>query len=257
MTRDEIRDVISLSIWAGQMLLQYGADSTRVEETVHRLATGLGCDWADVVVHPNALVATTVNNQDFRTRVRRAPFRGVNMTLIAEVSDLSYRVRRGDLDRIGLRQELRRIEALQPQYGRGTVILTIGIACAAFCRLFGGDPSSMLITFIASSLAMFVRQELHHRHFNPLIMTIMTAFVAAVLASPAWILHLSQTPTSALAASVLLLVPGVPLVNSAEDLLRGQLMAGLARGFYGVLIALAIALGMSLAIWLTGGKGLY
>jgi uncharacterized membrane protein YjjP (DUF1212 family) len=257
MTRDEIRDVISLSLWAGQMLLQYGADSTRVEETVHRLATALGCDWADIEVQPNTLIATTVNNQDFRTRVRRAPARGVNMTIIAEVSDLSYRVRRGELDRIGLRQELRRIDELKPQYGRGTVLLTIGIACAAFCRLFGGDPGAILVSFIASSAAMFVRQEMHHRHFNPLMMVTVTAFVASIFASLAWMLPLSQTPGLALAASVLLLVPGVPLVNSAEDLLRGHLVTGMARGFYGLLVALTIALGMSLAIWVTGGKGLY
>ena len=72
LARDEMRDVISLSLWAGQLLLQYGADSARVEEIVHRLMTGLGCDWADIEVQPNSLMATTVNNQDFRTRVRKS-----------------------------------------------------------------------------------------------------------------------------------------------------------------------------------------
>lgn len=256
MTRDEMRDVISLSLWAGQMLLQYGADSARVEETVHRFATGLGCDWADIEVQPNTLIATTVNNQDFRTRVRRAPSRGVNMTVIAEVSELSYRVRRGDLGRIGVRQELRRIDSLKPQYSRVTVIVAVGVACAAFCRLFGGDAGAMLVTLVASSIAMFVRQELHHRHFNPLVMVTITAFVAGIFASLAWILPVSETPSLALAASVLLLVPGVPLINAPEDLLRGHLVTGIARGFYGLLVALAIALGLSLAIWVMGGRGL-
>ena len=32
MAREELRDVIALSLWAGQMLLQNGADSQRVEE---------------------------------------------------------------------------------------------------------------------------------------------------------------------------------------------------------------------------------
>jgi uncharacterized membrane protein YjjP (DUF1212 family) len=256
MTRDEMRDVVNLSLWAGQMLLQYGADSARVEQTVHRLVTGLGCDWADIEVQPNTLIATTMNNQDFRTRVRRAPSRGVNMAVIAEVSDLSYRVERGELDRIGVRQELRRIDELKPQYSRYTVVVLVGVACAAFCRLFGGDAGAMLVTFIASSLAMFVRQELHHRHFNPLITTTITAFVAGVFASLARLLPVSDTPTLALAACVLLLVPGVPLINAPEDLLRGHLVTGIARGFYGLLVALAIALGLSVAIWLTGGKGL-
>lgn len=256
MTRDEMRDVVSLSLWAGQMLLQYGADSARIEQTVHRLATGLGCDWADIEVQPNTLIATAMNNQDFRTRVRRAPSRGVNMTIIAEVSDLSYRVFRGELDRIGVRQELRRIDALKPQYDRWMVVVSVGVACAAFCQLFGGDVGGTVMTGIASGAAMFVRQELHHRHFNPLINVTITAFVASLFASLAWILPISQTPGLAVAASALLLVPGVPLINAAEDLLRGHLVTGIARGFYGLLVALAIALGLSVAIWITGGKGL-
>ncbi len=255
LARDEMRDIISLSLWAGQMLLQYGADSARVEEIVHRLVTGLGCDWADIEVQPNSLVATTVNNQDFRTRVRRAPSRGVNMTVIAEVSDLSYRVYRGEVDRIGVRQELRRIDDLAPQYDRAVVIMTVGISCAAFCRLFGGDAAAMLVTWAASSAAMFVRQELHHHHVNPLLMITLTAFVAGIFASLAWIFPISQTPGLAIAASVLLLVPGVPLINSAEDLLRGHIVTGMARGFYGLLVSLAIALGLALSIWVTRGKG--
>jgi uncharacterized membrane protein YjjP (DUF1212 family) len=256
MTRDEMRDVANLSLWAGQMLLQYGADSARVEQTVHRLATGLGCDWADIEVQPSTLIATMMNNQDFRTRVRRAPSRGVNMAVIAEVSDLSYRVFQGEFDRIGVRQELRRIDSLAPQYDRWIVIVSVGVACAAFCQLFGGDLGATLVTGIAASIAMFVRQELHHRHFNPLVITTITAFVAGIVSSLAWILPVSATPELAVAASALLLVPGVPLINAAEDLLRGHLITGLARGFYGILVALAIALGLSVAIWVTGGKGL-
>jgi len=39
-----LRDIIDLSLWTGQMLMQHGASSERVEESVHRLGTGLGCD---------------------------------------------------------------------------------------------------------------------------------------------------------------------------------------------------------------------
>jgi uncharacterized membrane protein YjjP (DUF1212 family) len=78
------------------------------------------------------------------------------------------------------------------------------------------------------------------------------AFVAGCLASTAGLFNLSDQPETALAAAVLLLVPGVPLINSAQDLIRGHLITGIARGVTGILISLAIALGLLLALSLTG-----
>lgn len=249
---EELRDIIDLALWAGQLLLQYGAASGRIEETVHRLGTGLGCDWMDILVSPNALVVTTISGAEFRTKMRRVVSIGVNMTIIDEVNRLSRRVAAGELDRVGVRRELRRISDLGHSYNRWLVVLVVGLACGAFSRLFGGDWGAFGVTILAASVAMFVRQELHHRYFNPLLIVILTAFVAGLLASLANLLNLSDQPEIALTASVLLLVPGVPLINSAEDLIEGHMVTGLIRGITGGIIALALALGLLLAMRLTG-----
>ncbi|MGJ3240244.1 MAG: threonine/serine ThrE exporter family protein [Anaerolineae bacterium] len=252
MDRDALRDVISLSLWAGQMLLQNGANTQRVEETVHRLGTALGCDWLDIVILPDAIIASTVNHDDFRTKVRRAPGRGVDMQKISAISDVSYRATRGELDRFSLRQELRRIDQMPRNYPRWLVVIAVGLACASFSRLFGGDWAIFAVTWGASSLAMWVRQGLHNRHFNDFVIVVITAFVAGTIASLASLFNLSPQPTTAIVSSVLLLVPGVPLINSAEDLLHGYPLTGVLRGVLGMLIALSIALGLILSFWLTG-----
>ncbi|MGB1286153.1 MAG: threonine/serine exporter family protein [Aggregatilineales bacterium] len=256
LEHDALRDVITLSLWAGQMMLQNGADSQRVEETVHHLGTGLGCDWLDILVMPHAIMVTTTSNQEFRTRIRRAPGRGVNMSLIAAISDLSYQVNQGDVDRCQLRDALREIDTMPRNYNRWQVVFAVGLSCAAFSRLFGGDIAVLIIVLLASSLAMFVRQELHHRYFNGLLITVITAAVAGFVASFASLLNLTAQSETALAASVLLLVPGVPLINAAEDLINGHIVTGLARGFLGLLFALSIATGLSIVFWITGGGGL-
>ena len=61
---------------------------------------------------------------------------------------------------------------------------------------------------------------------------------------------------TALVSAVLLLVPGVPLINAADDLLKGHLIMGIARGVTGLIISLAIALGLLLAMRLLGVSGL-
>lgn len=252
MDRDELRDVVDLALWAGQLLLHYGADSKRVEEVVHRIGTGLGCDWMDILVSPNVIIASTVSNGDFRTKVRRVVGFGVRMDIISQTNDLRYRVDAGEIDRFELREELERISSLGHQYNRWVVVGAVGLACAAFSRLFGGDLPIFLITLLAASTAMFVRQELKKRYFNDFAIVAVTAFIASMIAGLASVFDIGEDPAIASAAAVLLLIPGVPLINSGEDMLQGHLVMGTVRSVLGVLIALCIALGMSLAIQILG-----
>jgi uncharacterized membrane protein YjjP (DUF1212 family) len=253
---ETLRDVIDLALWAGQLLLQSGAESQQVEETVHRLGTGLGCDWLDILVSPNALVITAISDGEFRTKVRRVVNIGVNLQVVVEVSALVQRVLAGELDRQEVRSELQRISSFQPGYSRWTVALMVGIACAAFSSLFGGDWIVFAITFVAAGAAMLLRQELHRRHFNPFLTVVITAFAASGIASIAPLLHLGNQPQLALISAVLLLVPGVPLINSVQDLLKGYMLTGIARGVTGGVIAACIALGLLLAMSLLKVNGL-
>lgn len=256
LTRTELADVIDLALWAGQLLLQNGAASRRVEEAVHQIGTALGCDWLDVLVTQNAISITLNSGADFRTKVRRITDSGVNMTTVSAVYRLKDRVIFEHLDRQNVRSELQRISLKKPLYNRWLIVLTIGLSCAAFSRLFGGDWIAFGITFLASSLAMYTRQELNKHYFNYLIVTLVTAFVAAIITSLAMRFHLGEQPEIALAASVLLLVPGVPLINSVVDLVRGYTSVGIARGMTGALITFAIALGLLLAMKIIGVTGL-
>lgn len=247
---ETLRDVIDLSLWAGQLLLQHGAASQIVEETVHRIGTGLGCDWLDIVVLTNAITVTTSSDGEFRTKARRVVKIGVNMQVIDSINNLSHRIWSDDIDRFTARRELEQISTKPRYYGRKTTIALVGLACAAFSRLFGGDVPTLLVTFFAASLAMFVRQELMKRYINDLLVIFLTAFVAGFSASFA--AFLSPTPENALASSVLLLIPGVPLINAAEDIIEGHYMTGVTRGIMGAIVALALAIGLLIAMQLTG-----
>ena len=77
---------------------------------------------------------------------------------------------------------------------------------------------------------MHIRQVLTHRSMHPQINFCITAFVATTISGlllrlPAF----ASTPTIAMAASVLLLVPGFPLINAVADMFKGHINTGLAR----------------------------
>jgi uncharacterized membrane protein YjjP (DUF1212 family) len=207
-----------------------------------------------VLVSHNAIVVSYHSGPEFRTQNRRISIGPVNMSLIEEISHLVHRVEEGVYDRAKVRAELQRISETPRLYSRWfTVAAVVGLACGAFARLFGGDWPIAAVTVVASSLAMVVRQELAHRNFNYILVVVASAFSATGVVG---LMHLwppfDEQVGIGLAASVLLLVPGVPFINALEDMIKGYNVVGLARVTTAILTILGIALGLLIGMQLIG-----
>ena len=121
------------------------------------------------------------------------------------------------------------------------------LAAIGFAMLFNVPRRTVIACALTGAAGHAIRA---------LLIVIATAFVAGLIASSASILHLSDHAQTALVASVLLLVPGVHLINSIQDIIKGHMVIGLVRGFTGLVISLCIALGLLLAMQLAGVSGI-
>lgn len=252
LSYEALRDIIDLSLWSGQVLLQHGASSERVEETVHRIGTGLGCDWMDVNVTLQAITVTAISGEDFRTKTRRIVRSSVNFQIVARVNDIGRLVSDGKLGRREVRAQLSYIEEEAPGYASWLTTLAVMAALAAFSQLLDGDWVAFLATLIGGGTGMLVRQGLAHRYFNPYLIVVASAFAASLTAALVDLWQLTSTPGVAMVAAVLFLVPGVPLINAAQDLMRGYTANGLARGADGLIVSMAIAIGLFFTLSLVG-----
>ncbi len=238
--------VVDLLVHTGSLLLQHGADAARVETSLQQMEPGLGIDRIDAVVMSKTILLTATRQDVHHTRVARVPIVGVNMSILNEVEQLLGLFQQGRVTPGQLEMLLQRIATLPHNYSRGVVVVAVGLACAAFCRLFGGDWAAVAITAVAAAMATWVRMWLNRRQVNYFLVVLLTALTASLVASSA--LWLSQTPQSALTAAVLLLVPGVPLINASVDILHGYISAGMARAITSLVVVLGIALGLGIVV---------
>lgn len=252
LTHTQHAEVIDLVLWAGQLMQQHGAESQLVENTVHRLGASLGCDSMEVVLTPTSILVCSSVGDDALTRALRIREAPVNMTTVSCIVRLVHRVEQGLHSLTEVRSELERIVGIGHAYARWQIVLTIGLSCAAFCKLFGGGWPEVAVTFVASACAMALRQQMALRHVNPYLNVATTAFVATLIAGSATVFGWGAKPDTALAAAVLLLIPGVAFINSIQDLLKGYTVMGWARWCIGTLITAAIAIGMVLALTVSG-----
>lgn len=240
-------------IKAAVLMLEFGAESILIEQTAQRLGIALGVNSVEMSLIPSAIVLTTLYNNQSVTTTRRVHHKPINMSIVCDVQKMIFVVEKNNYN---VEQVIQAIKDIQLNlYNRWLIIFMVGLACASFSKLQGGDLNAFFNTFIVASIAMFIRQELNRKRFVLIITFGLTAFFATILASIALFYNVSSTPNVVLASSVLLLVPGVPFVNSFLDAFKGYLNMGWGRWLQASLLTIASSMGIVLAMSILNIKG--
>ena len=245
--------VADLLLEMGAVLLVSGAHCGRINRNIERVAETWGYKVELFITFTGLMVS--IRNIDHPeepvARFLRTSLHGVHFGILTEISLLTWKVVEENLGIDHVEKRLAEIKKMA-HHPRWLILLGIGSACACLCLLLGGDWADAGMAFVASVCGMIVRQEALKLRFNPMIAFIAASFVTATIASVDMLYQIGGFPETTLAASVLYLIPGVPLINCVIDLIEGYIPTAIARGVFGGFILLCIAVGMSLAIFLFG-----
>jgi len=253
LSHEEQTELTRIAVFAGQLLHQHGAESRLIEQTTQRLGVAMGADNIEFAITPDAIVVTSLFEGRCITTTRRCHDRGINMQMVCDVQRICVMAEKKLIQAEDVKKRLKRLKPFK--YNRWLVVLMIGFSCASFSHFFGGDRASYWVTFVASACAMILRQELAHRHHNPFVNFASAAFLATTITCLGVILNLGDNPRIAMAASVLLLVPGFPLINAVSDMLKGYTSMGISRWVFATLLAISVSIGIVAAMALMGVSG--
>jgi uncharacterized membrane protein YjjP (DUF1212 family) len=237
---------------AGRMLMEAGASAANIDAIVAKFARGLGADRVDLRVGYASLAITIGIGPNGITRMREVGHLGVNQRLDQELWHLAERVSRGELTVDETRAELTRLAKVTPRHSAWVMAVAVGLACAAFGRLLKVDWLGTGPVFLAAMLGQYVRRDLLARHVNVFICSTLVAFLSSVVGGVGAHWLGSDTVTTAMIASILLLVPGIPCVNAQSDILDGHPTLGSARAVTVAVILIFLAVGLWLGQVLTG-----
>lgn len=244
----ELEEIGQLLLDVGSKLMVSGANTERVRVTVDRMADAFGCDVELFITH-RALSMTIKNGASglASSSILRTPPHAVNYGLVSGISIISWRTVEEKWSVGKTRAEIARLESM-PRYPRLLVLSLVALACASFCRIFGGDWMEMANTFLAAFLGLFVLQQARKARFNPYLCVVFASASASLISGIGYKLGLSGTMEHAFAASVLFLIPGIPLINALTDMIDGNILNGLVRGVNAFLTVFMVAVGLSFAM---------
>ncbi len=238
--------ITRLTARVAQLLLAYGAESELVEEISQRLGIALGLSSIELSISSNSLVLTSIADNNCITTTRRMRAHGLNMTIIYELQKICIKAEKGIYNLSQVEKHLSKIKVRS--YPAHVLIPMIGLSCACFCHLFGGDVGACLITFLASASGMAIRVLMAKKHFNILVNFHFSALVISIIAQFSHVNAVSNTPELAAAASVLLLVPGFPLINAMSDMIKGHMNVGIARWGQATMLTVSSVIGITIGI---------
>jgi uncharacterized membrane protein YjjP (DUF1212 family) len=239
---------------AGRLLMEAGANADQVDAIVARTARGLGADRVDLRIGYASLAITIGIGPNGITRMREVGHLGVNQRLYQALWHLAERVSRGELDTEQTRAELDRLSAKTPRHSPWVMALAVGLACAAFGRLLKVDWPGTGPVFLGAAIGQWLRRDLLARRVNVFICATLVAFLSAAIGGFGAQWAGSATVTTAMVASILLLVPGIPCVNALSDVLEGHPTLGSARAVTVAMTLIFLAVGLWLAQVLTGAS---
>ncbi len=242
-----IEQKFHLILLAGRLLLQNSAATGRVHQVVYQLADLF--NWpVRLFVDYKVLTLTAQIGNHFISRFSRSvPAMNINMAVITRVYEVIDAIKHGKITPEEAVEELERIDSGLPHYHQGLLILILGISSGSLARLFGADWLTFLIVGIATSVGVFLRQQLGKRRVNLFLISFLAAFVSGCIGGLAVRFGWSSTPELCLIVPSLMLVPGVHLINAILDLLENHITIGIARLGLSCVVLSSIAFGLLLA----------
>ena len=237
-------EVARLLLDFGVLLLQSGAHTGRIIRNLQRI--GASFDYQPEIFVAFSGITLTLRDKhgiaDITLFGRVANY-GVHLATVAAISQLSWQVSDQPISISELRERLYTIK-LMPHYSRWQIIPMIGLACGALARLSHAPWSVVVVAALAAATALWLRMWLQRHKFNGLLVVLFAALFATLVGSSATLLHVGDNSHLAIAASVLFLIPGVPLINAVIDMINGYMTMGIGRGAAGIAISMALAGGM-------------
>ena len=242
-----------LAATMGYHLAMSGAETFRVEDTIHRILRAYGVE-CEVFAIPNCVsVSLEAANGKPLMIMRRIGFHGNDLEKLEKLNALSRRIcaEQPSVDEamVWLHETLAACRSYPTGVGYlGNILVGLG-----FCLVFGGTLLDCLWAGLMGLIIGLVTRFMDKREASPFFSTILASCLMALPAYAAAGLGLLDSPDAAIIGALMILVPGLLVTNSMRDIIYGDTNSGIFRIVQVLLSALAIALGTAAAWHLTAG----
>ncbi|WP_040227406.1 threonine/serine exporter family protein [Bhargavaea cecembensis] len=241
---------IDCCLLAGRLMMEAGAETYRVDDTMARMAASQGLDGADSFTTSTGVIFSPGRSRPVKLASVRK--RATDLEKIARVNSVSRGLSAGEMDLDAAYEALRKIERGDFMFPFWLQILAAAVASGSFLVMFGGHWSDIPAAFAAGGIGFFIAEKFHERTRVKFFSEFTASALVGLLSLIAVRSALGKDLDVIIIAAVMPLVPGLLITNAVRDLMAGHFMAGTAKGMEAFLTAFAIGAGIALVLSFRG-----
>lgn len=234
------KDAIML---AGRILLESGAEGTRVEGTMNRMAETLGYRESNSFV-TNTVINFLLDNQT-TPRMYRIESRDTNLIKISQTNSVSRKLSAGKITLEEAYEKLKRIYKAKQTHDLIYKGIAAAIISVSFLYLQTGNFVDILATIFAGSLGYLVVESLYRANLKTLFIP---EFLGSAVIGAIAIFGHTMIPDGSLSAiiiaAVMPIVPGVLITNAIQDLFGGHMMMFTTKSLEALVTSFGIGAGV-------------
>ena len=247
-----MNEILQVATFAGQIILESGGETYRVEETIWRICKTFGAEQAESFVTPTGIMSSICHNGEIYSLTKRVISRTVDLNKIDKVNDLSRNILSKNLTVDEFKEELIKINQGE-RYSFMTTLFFSAFGAGSCAALFGGTFKDMFSAFLIGLLIRLITIKGNELGINFFFINVISGAITATLAIILKKLGIASGIDQTIIGALMLLVPGIAITNAIRDTIAGDLVSGLTRAAEAFFIALSIAVGtgVSLSIFIT------
>ncbi|WP_345241629.1 threonine/serine exporter family protein [Pontibacillus salipaludis] len=238
-------EMLELCLLIGRIMLQNGAETYRVEDTMTRIAASYGKEDAQSFVTPTGIFFSVSRAEP--AKLVRVSDRATNLSKVTAANNISRNITGGKLTVDEAYKQLSEIDAAGSHYSVATQVAAASIASGCFAIMFQGNWYDFLPACISGGAGFVVLLLLHRlfeiRFFAEFLASLFIGILAFMFIS----FGVGHETYKVVIGSVMPLVPGLLITNAVRDLMAGHLVSGLSKGAEAFLTATAIGGGVAIA----------
>lgn len=253
--QEHYKKYVDVAALAGRIMLESHAESYRVEDTVRRIMQLSGLNITEVVSTTTGLYMT-LDDTDPKivpiTQVRRISERGNHLRKIYHVNNVSRQLAQSAITIDQAKSMLEFID--DSEYTAYSKDIATVLMVMAFTLILGGNWQQIFVSFFAGlivALSIIGKQWTGMNQFiYGIFSTSITAFIIPTIMN---LLFPKESYDIIIIAALMPLYPGTAFMNGIRDTLKGDYGSGIARIADALVIAVSLAIGVAIGLFVSGG----
>lgn len=246
--------VMECALDMGETMLRCGAEILRVEDTITRICTAYGGGIVDVFTILSLIILSwKTDTGENHTLTRRINPHPTDLNKLEDLNALSRYICEKKPPCSEIQQSICAIMAPEERRIYKSKMTGYVLLASAFTLFFGGNLRDGLAAG-AVAILMYLWDYCFASHGrNRVVYSLVISVVAGILCCFSVLIGIGQNIDKVMIGSIMLMIPGINLMNALRDMMCGDIITGILRLAEALMMAIAIAVGFGIAIMLFGG----